>query len=187
MDLRKAANGEECGEVREAVATREIKSVSHGLTALRDLVTREDIVTLICYLSELVAARLRKYGFKASGIYLGIRYTDLTRDGKQLALPFPICSADDIADNARLLLDEIHDGRPLRSVDVATFALSSASAPVQLSMFDEKAGCQANEKLDKAIESLRMRYGKGCVMRASQCGNDIYTDKDVGDFLPFKR
>ena len=187
VDLRKAANGEECGEVREAVVKREVKSVSHGLTALRDLVTREDIVTLICYLSELVAARLRKYGFRAGGIYLGIRYSDLTRDGKQLALPFPVCSADDIAESARRLLDEIHDGRPLRSVDVAAFALSKANAPVQLSMFDEKNNADANERLDRVIESLRLRYGKACVMRAAQCGNDIYTDKNVGDFLPFKR
>lgn len=187
VDLRRIARGEEEGQVREAVCSRDVKSVSHGLTALRDLVTREDGVTLIGYLSELVAARLKKYSFKASGIYLGIRYSDLTRYGKQLALPSPICSSSDISDSAIALFDEIWNGQPLRSIDVGTFALSSAAQPVQLSMFDGTSKTESREKLDEIIAGLRMRYGKNAVIRASQMNEDIYTDKDVGDFLPFKR
>ena len=187
VDLRRTARGESEGEVREAVTSREVKSVSHGLTALRDLVTRDDAVTLINYLSELVAARLKKRGLKASGAYLGLRYTDLTRNGKQLALPAPVRSSSDIAEAAAKLFDEIWTGAPLRSIDVGTFALSDAASPVQLSMFGGNSRSENLEKLDEVIANLRLRYGKNAVLRASQMDEDIYTDKDVGDFLPFKR
>ena len=99
----------------------------------------------------------------------------------------PVCSSSDISDNAVRLFDELWNGSPLRSLDVGTFALSDAGAPVQLSMFDDGAASDRREKLDSAIADLRLRYGKNIVMRASQMDEDIYTDKDVGDFLPFKR
>lgn len=187
VDLGRTARGEDEGEVREAVVARDVKSVSHGLTALRDLVTREDGVTLINYLAELVAARLRKHGFRASGVYLGLRYSDLARCGRQTALPLPICSSSDISDAAVALFDELWNGAPLRSLDVGTFALVEAAAPVQLSMFDSGDRSACTEKLDEAIAGLRLRYGKDIVMRASQLDEDIYADKNVGDFLPFKR
>ena len=186
-DLRLTARGEDEGEVREAVSSRDVKSISHGLTALRDLVTREDCVTLINYLSELVAVRLKKHGSKAGGIYLGLRYTDLERCGRQASLALPVCSSSDISEAAVRLFEELWNGSPLRSVDVGTFALSPAASPVQLSMFDDGATSHCREKLDAAIADLRLRYGKNIVMRASQMDEDIYTDKDVGDFLPFKR
>ena len=186
VDLRRAARGEDEGEVREAVVSRELKSVSHGLTALRDLVTRDDGITLIKYLSELVAARLKKYGFRAGGIYLGLRYTDLSREGRQVALPSPMRSSSDISEAAARLFDELWNGAPLRSIDVGTFALSSDRSPEQLSMFgDDNAKCR--EKLDDAIAAICLKYGKSAVLRASQMDEDIYTDKNVGDFLPFKR
>ena len=186
-DLRRAARGEDEGEVREAVQPRELKSVSHGLTALRDLVTREDGVILINYLSELVAARMKKYGVRAHGAYLGIRYADLSRESKQTSLPAPVRSSTDIAEAAVGLFDVIWNGAPLRSIDVGMFALSPEAAPKQLSMFCERRDAECREKLDDAIDSIRRRYGKSAVFRASQLDEDIYTDKDIGDFLPFKR
>lgn len=186
-DLGRVARGEEEGEVREAVRTRDMKSVSHGLTALRDLTTRDDAVTLINYLSELVAVRLKKYRVRARGAYLGVRYTDLTREGKQLSLPRPVRSSSDVADAATRLFDEIWNGEPLRSIDVGMFALTPDGAPEQLSMFDCESGSDCRERLDDAIAAIRIKYGKSAVIRAAQLDEDIYTDKDVGDFLPFKR
>lgn len=185
-DLRLTARGEDEGEVREAVSSRDVKSISHGLTALRDLVTRDDIAALVCYLSELVAARMRKSGVKAKGIYIGVRSTELVRESRQRVLPEAVHSSTDISDACMALLDTFHDGKPLRSLDVGVFALSPADAPRQLSFFED-SGHARNEALDKAIDKLRLKYGKRSVLRACLLEQDIYTDKDVGDFLPFKR
>ncbi len=127
VDIRLAARGESTGEVREAVIKRDVKSVGHGLTALRDLITWEDVQTLVYYLSELVAARLKKYGMKARGVAVNARTYMLSRQGKQAVLPYPVASSWDIADNALKLLETIYDGTPLRSIDVAVYMLDRKS------------------------------------------------------------
>lgn len=186
-DLRKIARGESEYGVREAVTQREVKSVGHGLTALRDLTSDEDISALIYYLSELIAVRLRKYGFKASGVSVSARAFDLSRQGRQTTLPYPVASTKDIAVVAKALLDTFHDGRPLRSIDVSAFSLSKATAPLQLSFFDNSLNSAKNERLDVTMEKIRAKYGRNSLLRASEVNQDIFIDKDVGDFLPFKR
>lgn len=187
IDLRSIARGEESGDVREAVVKRDAKSVGHGLTAMRDLVTWDDFSTLIYYLSELISARLRKGNVKARGIYVGARAWTLSRCGRQTTLPYPIDSSDDIAENALTLLRTFYNGAPLRSIDVSTFMLSPADAPHQLSFFDDSLKSARNEALDRTVEKLRIKYGKNAVIRACHIDQNIFTDKDVGDFLPFKR
>lgn len=186
-DLRRTARGEDAGEVREAVRRRDAKSVGHGLTALRDLRTEDDIRTLVYYLSELVAARLRKYGFRAKGVAVSARSSELTRQSRQKALPYPVSSSDDIAAAALELLFSFYDGAPLRSVDVSTYMLVGECEPQQLSFFDDSLTSAKCEKLDRTIDRLRLKYGKNSVIRACHAEQDIFANKDVGDFLPFKR
>lgn len=186
-DLRLTANGRDDYDVREAVVGRDAKSVGHGLTALRDLVTDEDISTLVYYLSELISARMVRYGVKAKGIAVHVRTNALTHSAKQTTLPFPVCSSSDIAAAALRLIAEVRGELPLRSIDVSAFMLSPASAPHQLSFFDDSLISAKNEKLDEAIAKIRLKYGKTAVVRACHAVQDIFTDKDVGDFLPFKR
>lgn len=186
-DLKRMAAGLEDGFVREAVDAHNAKSISHGLTALRDLVTHEDIRLLVYYLAELIAARLRKHGSRAYGIAVTMRRADLTYFGHQRALTMPIRSSQEIAENAMSLIGEIHDGAPLRAVSIATYHLIRESAPTQLSFWDDTKKSGASEKLDRTIAALRARFGDDIILRAEQVGNDIYMNKDVGDFLPFKR
>ncbi len=187
VDIRLAARGESIGEVREAVVKRDVKSVGHGLTALRDLTTWEDVQTLVYYLSELIATRLRKYGMKARGVAVNARAYTLSRKGKQAVLPYPVASSRDIAENALRLLKTFYDGTPLRSIDVAVYMLSSEREPQQLSFFDDGIKSAYSEKLDRTIDKLRTKYGKNAVIRACHAEQDIFMNKDLGDFLPFKR
>lgn len=187
IDLRKIARGESYGDVREAVVGRDAKSVGHGLTVTHDMTTWDEFTALIYYLSELISARLRKGRVRARGISVCARTCTLSRSGRQTTLPFPVNSSEDIAEAAVALLRTFYDGEPLRSIDVATFMLSPVDTPRQLSFFDDGAKSIKSESLDKAVEKLRLKYGKEAVVRASRISQDLFTDKDVGDFLPFKR
>lgn len=45
-----------------------------------------------------------------------------------------------------------------------------------------------NERLEKALDGIRAKYGKTSVVRASFMGSDFIYDKNEGeDFLPFQR
>ncbi len=185
-DLRRSVNGRDGYGVREAVEGRDVKSIGHGLTALRDLETQEDINTLVYYLSELVAARMVKHGVNAKGVAVHVRTNALTHAGKQTTLSYPIRSSADIAEVAIGLIGQVRGTLPLRSIDVSVFMLSPAAAPRQLSFFDG-AECERNERLDDAVAAIRLKYGKGALIRACHAAQDIFCDKNVGDFLPFKR
>ena len=67
----------------------QIKSVGHGSTFKRDLLGKEDVTTALVGLSDRVAARLRRYQLKCSGVKVDIRdpsFNDISRQ-KQLNRP----------------------------------------------------------------------------------------------------
>lgn len=78
--------------VREYVKKRKAESVGHGMTATRDLKIYEEADILIAYLSEKVAARMRKTGVRGYGIHLSIRSGENVHSyvsmQKNLTIPF---------------------------------------------------------------------------------------------------
>lgn len=187
VELQMISRGEEIGEIREAIYGREIKSVGHGLTTLRDLENMADIKTLVYHLSEMVSFRLFKHSARGRGIAVNLRTNTLVNYGKRKQLSTAFRSVSDIANYALEVINEIYDGRPLRSMSISVFDIVSQNAPEQLSMFGNN-NSEKNEKLDKTLNSLRTKYGKNTIYRASTiANNNIFTDKDLGDFLPFKR
>ncbi|MGN1041105.1 MAG: DNA polymerase IV, partial [Candidatus Fimimonas sp.] len=81
--LKTCANGEDCDVVRNADTERDVKSVGHGTTTLRDMTSYKDAETVLSVLSEMVATRLRRYGFCGSVVHLDVRRNDLTHECKQ--------------------------------------------------------------------------------------------------------
>ncbi|MBR2968094.1 MAG: DNA polymerase IV [Clostridia bacterium] len=177
------ARGEDYEMVRKYHLSREIKSVGHGMTAKKDITTLEDAQALIYYLSELVSIRMRKYKVKGSGVALHIRFNDLTNVSKQTATP-PLNTSDKITDTAFAMYKTLAT-KPVRAISVSVFALSSDEF-VQTSMFDEID--TKSERLEKAIDKIRAKYGKVAISRAALIERDFIYDKtDSEDFLPFKR
>ncbi len=181
--LIKCAKGEDDEPVRKSHVHREIKSVGHGMTARRDITTSEDGEALIYYLSDLVASRMRKYKVRGSGVALHLRFSDLSHASKQCSVP-PLDTSDKITEAAFKLYKELAT-KPVRTITVTVFALSS-SEQVQIGMFDEAE--TKSERLEKAIDKLRSKYGKNTIARAAVIERDFIYDKTDGeDFLPFKR
>ena len=187
--LYKSARGEDEDEVRNASAEREIKSVSHGTTALRDMVTYADADKVIFYLSDMVATRLRRYGYIGDVVHLYIRYNDLTHEGKQHKIKATnVC--DDIYRTASKLLRDIWKGKadkPLRSLTVSVAGLYEVYLGAQTSLFDVIDG--KDEQLEYSIDRIRKKYGFNAITRASILDNDLLSNKlfSEEDLLPFKR
>ena len=187
--LYKSARGEDEDEVRNASAEREIKSVSHGTTALRDMITYADADKVIFYLSDMVATRLRRYGYIGDVVHLYIRYNDLTHEGKQHKKKATnVC--DDIYRTASKLLRDIWKGKadkPLRSLTVSVAGLYEVYLGAQTSLFDVIDG--KDEQLEYSIDRIRKKYGFNAITRASILDNDLLSNKlfSEEDLLPFKR
>lgn len=181
--MLECARGEDDEPVRKFHVKREIKSVSHGMTTVKDITSLPDAEALIYYLADLVASRMRKYKVKGCGIAVHLRFSDLATVSKQIAVP-PVNTSDAIAMHALSLYKTIAT-KPVRAITVAVFSLQSDEI-TQTSMFGEND--DKNERLEKAIDKIRAKYGKNTINRAALIERDFMYDKtDDEDFLPFKR
>ena len=188
IKLKNAALGQDGESVRQYDKSRAIESVGHGMTAIKDIVDREELQALICYLSDKISTRMIKYGVKGSGVHVDLRSSELKHTSKQKKLLRPTYSGIDIAENAFELAQTIlGDARvPLRTITVSVYDLCEATDGVQLSFFDKKD--VKRENLDLTLDKIRTKYGKETIKRANLIARDFIYDKDdAEDFLPFKR
>lgn len=185
--LHDNACGDDCEPVREYVKGREEKSVGHGMTATRDLNTYSEVEALITYLADKVAVRMRKANLRANGVAIGLRSAALKHITRQAPLTYPTCSSSDIRSTAfRLLHENWDEDYPLRTITVSAYDVHHTDA-VQIGFFDDGKSEKA-ENLEKAIDSIRRKYGEDAIFRAGIPGADfIYDKNDDEDFLPFRR
>lgn len=187
LKMKAYANGDDTEPVREAVKSRDVKSIGHGMTALRDIETAEDARDLIYYLSEKVGARMRKAGLRGSLVSVGMRDNTLFSIVRQRHIPVPTYSSTEIAENALALFLDNWSGDPMRTVTVAMSKLTPDDKPQQLSFFDDGKRNAKLERLDETLDRINSKYGS-VVHRASLIGKDFIYDKtDAEGFLPFQR
>ncbi len=181
------ANGNNSEEVRLYYDKHIPKSIGNSTTMPKDVVLRDEAKAVIMALSEMVAIRLRKYGFIAGGVHLGMRFNDLSYVGKQSKLPYKINSASSICDFAMEIYDSFQHTLPLRLLSVTTFDLSKGEEMQQLSLFDDER-VEKLRRIDASIDKIREKYGYNALKSASLLEYPFVTDGlEDSDFLPFKK
>lgn len=110
--IYESANGRSQSPVSDARA--EAKSISNELTTTVDI-TEENFETegfeILKHLSEKVAGRLKKHGFYAFTIGVGIKTDDFRRHQIQVKLRDPVQKPKEILETARRLYREILTGK----------------------------------------------------------------------------
>lgn len=181
------ANGNNSEEVRLYYDKHIPKSIGNSTTMPKDVVLRDEAKAVIMALSEMVAIRLRKYGFIAGGVHLGMRFNDLSYVSKQSKLPYKINSASSICDFAMEIYDSFQHTLPLRLLSVTTFDLSKGEEMQQLSLFDDER-VEKLRRIDASIDKIREKYGYNALKSASLLEYPFVTDGlEDSDFLPFKK
>ena len=163
--LWRYANGIDDEPVRLFGEAREIKSVSHGRTFKRDLLTETEIRTAIVYLTDEVARSLRRHEMKGEVISVQIRRPDMSVVSRQTTLERPTYLQHEIQKTAiGLVRDHWKPGDPIRALTVGVAKLVPAGeAAEQLSLFDLLADRPSDrgkqERLEAAVEALRKKHG----------------------------
>lgn len=125
---------------------------------------------ILLSLTEKVCARLRKDGVKACAATVQIKYNDLTKVSHQCTLAAVTNITDEIYRVVCKLFDEKWDGTPIRLLGVSAKVADSDSGR-QMTLFDH-TDYEKLERLDKALDAIKDKYGRGAVRRAS------FLDKD---------
>lgn len=169
----------------------EAKGVGNSTTLPKDALSLEDAKPYLRKLADQVAFRLRKNQKLASTITLEIKYNDFTSCSKQDSAFTATSNGEDIYQKAIELFHMLWNGNPIRLLGIRGTKLIGEEEPVQLSIFDmtsnmadyvstdekveektvEKTGYpvygEKKKQLDKALDEIRMKYGKNAVQRGS--------------------
>lgn len=164
------ANGTEKSSVTRNDYVIPIKSVGHGITALRDLERSEDVWPVILELSQDIGKKLREYGKYAFGVAIEVRDCDLNHQQWQCKLPIATYSSLYIAKRAySLFLQSYKWSRDIRSITVRAINLVSSETPQQISLLSETQKIDKIERLEIVVDNLRERFGKDIIKNAVLC------------------
>lgn len=172
------ANGQDSAFLR--VHPADNKGYGHSVTLPLDITDAGEAKRILLGLAERVGKRLREDDVRAEVIAVTIRYYDLTNTSHQLMPDAPTNLTAEIHGAACRLFDELWDGQtPIRLLGIRTSKVIKGEANRQLSLFDG-TDYEKLEKLDKALDSIREKYGEGAIRRASLMPSDLTDNKNKG-------
>ena len=163
------ARGMDTAPVRTIDERSAIKSIGNGVTTPRDITSADEAKLVYICLAESVAARLRENALKCTGVEITLRDSSLYTVTRQMKLPYPTCYDEDILNAAMQLLNRNYDfytNKHLRSIGVRGINLVTAEKGYQLDMFAPDK-TDKKDKLAKAVDQLRRRFGHDAVLRAA--------------------
>ncbi len=167
--LWKLANGI---DARAVVPDRRAKGIGHERTFETDLTEIEAMESVVSYLAEQVAWRLRRADRLASVVSIKYRREDFRTFNRSKKIPAPTDSTSEIFAVARGLLLQMRERQPrgVRLLGVSLGSLSAAGAPMQMSLFGATDGQVASQAADRLTDAVTDRLGKHQIYRASSHG-----------------
>jgi DNA polymerase-4 len=168
--LHRLAQGQDDSPV-DPSSLESVKSVGHSVTLPRDICDPLEVDTVLLDLSEKVARRLRRGGCLARTVTLTVRdhnFVDITR---ARTLGEPTWLAEVIYRTARdIHRHSFEPWRKVRLLGVTASNLTDAWEGRQLSLFGTDN--ERLERLTKAVDRLKDRFGEESVQRARLCRGD---------------
>lgn len=166
------ANGIDSPKViRERV---ESKGIGNSTTLSKDVTTEDEARKVLLWLAETVAGRLRKEKMKAKMVSVEIKYSTFKNVSHQTQLQRPTSNDKAIYEVACDLFRELWNDEPIRLLGIRTSKLVDETEPEQMSIFDFQEMMEQDipkdekhEKLNKALDQIRKKYGDGAIVRGS--------------------
>jgi DNA polymerase-4 len=144
------------------------KSYSHSHVLARSTSSQGELEELLMRLSEMVGRRLRAAGRRGRLVSVGVVYRpDVDRFSKQITLPVPIATGEEIYRTALALLAERDVRRAVGTLGVGLAGLSDDDG--QLDLFAGPTRPRM-ERLEVAMDAIRDRFGEDAVQRARLLG-----------------
>jgi DNA polymerase-4 len=161
-------------DLREVDPWRDPVSYSEENTFAEDVVDRALLERTLLAHAEAVARRLRRDELRARRVVLKLKLGRRRSEGprgypvltRHATLPAASDDGAVIAEAARGLLARAGPSEPVRLLGVGATGLVPAADP-QLSLFGPPGSSLRRDRLNRALDALRERFGPGAVTRAT--------------------
>ena len=174
------SNGLDSSPVADFQNQPVVKSIGNSTTAPRDLERDEDVKIILYVLADSVARRLREQGLKGRTIHFSVRDNSLFSFTRQKTLGFYTNLTEEIAGEALSLFREHYRWkRPVRSVGISVSDLAADTIYSQTSLFCDEVKREKVERLDKALDRLKARFGTFAIQPAV-----LLKDRKLSGFDP---
>ncbi len=157
------AHGIDHGEITKDTEPQN-KSYGNSVTLSTDVTDPDVARTILLSLCETVGARVRADDAHVSVVTVSITDHNFRHTSHQKALPSSTNVTYRIYETACELFDELWNGTPIRLLGVST-SRATEEQTFQYSLF-ETDKYDRLAKLDKAIDSIRGKFGEDSVQRA---------------------
>lgn len=147
------------------------KCYGNSITTPVDVTDAAYAQQILLSLSETVGMRLRADQAKIGCVSVTLRDTSFVNRSRQMRLSGATDVTEEIYTAACRLLEELWDGRPLRLLGISTSRVTHEEYR-QYNLFDREKYDKL-EKCNKAIDTIRARFGEDSVMRASFLEGDL--------------
>ena len=194
--LHNFSNGRDTTPVRHKDDEQAVKSVGNSTTTPRDMVNNADVKTVFTVLGESVARRMREQGLKGKTVTITLRDKNLYHFTRQGQLKARTDVSREIIDMAMKIFLENYDWKnPLRSIGVAVSDFDIDEA-VQFDLSGTVEKREKLQKIEKAVDGIRQRFGNYSVQRASMLADeglsrfnphDDHNIHPVGYFKEYKK
>lgn len=164
--LHAYANGWDYSPVARVDSPEIIKSIGNSTTCPRDLQNDADARLVITMMAEEVSRRLREQGLQGKTVVLFLRDNTLKSWERQAPMKRYTNVCSEIAKEAYALFRQVYRWPlPLRGLGVRVTDLIPAGSAEQCFLFGEDRH-RRQSSLDKAVDSVRRKFGEDSVRRA---------------------
>ncbi len=171
LQLRDYALGMDTAPVVPAAEFPAAKSISRGVTASADLLTPQEVLSVIAQLTQEVVHVMYRTGVYAAGGAISVRHPDLSSRDCQCRLPLSTRNPRTIAATLGELYLQKCGILPVRAITVRVYDLRTSRAGEQTSLFDCPEEESRMERLDSAVDAIRTRFGVQSLLPATVLTN----------------
>lgn len=173
LELKQKLLGNDNEEVDSCDYFSSPKSIGNGTTTIKDIYSRQEILTVVRALCEEVCSRLRYQNFVASGISVTIKTAQFEYLKNDSKLPFSSNSSKDFVKTSMLILDSFWKyNEPIRAIRICSHNLTPLNH-MQLNIFND---INKKDSLNLAIDSIRNKYGYYSISSANMLPQKNYAD-----------
>ncbi len=158
--LQNNVRGIDDDDVQNVEDTHIVKSVGNGTTTLVDVKTKKELRSVVMFLCDEIATRLRAKHLSGSTVSVSLRQNNLTWISKSHTMTKSTNISKMLYNEAIMIIEDLwNEVYPLRSIRISVSNLDSENMS-QLDLFDTDRN---RRTLENTIDKIRQKYGYDCI------------------------